>query len=286
METVRGEVSNHKRAVFFVNYPRKTNRSATTGRKEVEWNHVHDRLPHGAQPWRSFRRAATFLGCLLAEIAPVSRRRFSLALHGAAGIVIAVVAIEITPRAKTVGQVWVMVSAFVAGGLFFILADSLLGIVRRRMGTESKGGGPWLIYFAVAVDLVSDGIMIGAGATVAPHLALLLALGQVAADIPERNPSHRSNAAHGRAAEEHTLALRGRIGSAGAPQHNRGLPGATRCSRIGEDGAARLHCGDPHNGDRRGNDARSPRSHGRLLRATLCFVLGFAGFWSLTAALG
>jgi ZIP family zinc transporter len=35
------------------------------------------------------------------------------------------------------------------------------------------------------MDLFADGIMIGAGSTVAFSLALLIALGQVAADVPE-----------------------------------------------------------------------------------------------------
>lgn len=42
-----------------------------------------------------------------------------------------------------------------------------------------------MIYFGVAMDLFSDGIMIGAGSTVSFGLALLLALGQVVGDIPE-----------------------------------------------------------------------------------------------------
>jgi ZIP family zinc transporter len=39
----------------------------------------------------------------------------------------------------------------------------------------------WMIYVAVAVDLFSDGLMIGAGSAVATSLALVLALGQVLA---------------------------------------------------------------------------------------------------------
>jgi len=42
-----------------------------------------------------------------------------------------------------------------------------------------------MIYVAVAVDLFSDGLMIGAGSAVATSLALVLALGQVLADVPE-----------------------------------------------------------------------------------------------------
>ncbi|MEW6296335.1 MAG: hypothetical protein AB1671_01155 [Thermodesulfobacteriota bacterium] len=43
----------------------------------------------------------------------------------------------------------------------------------------------WMIYVAVAIDLFSDGLMIGAGSAVSAETALVLALGQVLADIPE-----------------------------------------------------------------------------------------------------
>jgi ZIP family zinc transporter len=43
----------------------------------------------------------------------------------------------------------------------------------------------WMVYVAVAIDLFSDGLVIGAGSAVATGLALVLALGQVLADVPE-----------------------------------------------------------------------------------------------------
>lgn len=42
-----------------------------------------------------------------------------------------------------------------------------------------------MVYIAVAADLVGDGLLIGAGAAVSGQLGLLLALGQVLADVPE-----------------------------------------------------------------------------------------------------
>ena len=42
-----------------------------------------------------------------------------------------------------------------------------------------------MVYVAVATDLVGDGLLIGAGSAVSSQLALVLALGQVLADIPE-----------------------------------------------------------------------------------------------------
>jgi zinc transporter, ZIP family len=43
----------------------------------------------------------------------------------------------------------------------------------------------WMIYVAVAVDLASDGLMLGSGAAVSATLAVALAAGQVLADVPE-----------------------------------------------------------------------------------------------------
>ena len=42
-----------------------------------------------------------------------------------------------------------------------------------------------MIYFAVSMDLFSDGLLIGAGSAASATLGLALAVGQVLADIPE-----------------------------------------------------------------------------------------------------
>ncbi len=127
-----------------------------------------------------------FAGGVLAEALPVSRRVLSLALHAAAGIVLAVVGVELMPEALGATHPWVIGLAFVAGGGFAVLVDAGLGLVQGRTGGEGGGeGGPWSIYVGVAVDLFSDGVIIGTGSTIAFGLGLLLAIGQVPADIPE-----------------------------------------------------------------------------------------------------
>ena len=126
-----------------------------------------------------------FAGGLLSEVVRVSRRTLSLALHMAAGIVFAVVGIELMPEALTADPPWLVILAFVAGGGFFMLVEKLIGVVRTRLGGDPGSAGPWAIFFGVAVDLFSDGVMIGTGSTLGLGLGLLLALGQVPADIPE-----------------------------------------------------------------------------------------------------
>ncbi|NKE69989.1 ZIP family zinc transporter [Nitrospiraceae bacterium HYJII51-Mn-bac16s-1-B09] len=126
-----------------------------------------------------------FLGGLLAEFFRTSQRTLSIALHGAAGVVLAVVAVELMPQALKAAAPWIIILAFLAGGGLFMVVDALLDVVGSRYGGEKGQAGPWMIFFGVSVDLFSDGIMIGAGSTLSFGLGLLLALGQVPADIPE-----------------------------------------------------------------------------------------------------
>ena len=125
-----------------------------------------------------------FAGGLVAEGFDISDRVLSLALHAALGILVAVIGLELMPEALAVEDPWVPVLGFVGGGAFFIAVDRAVHTVGARLGNDGDTG-PWLVFFAVSVDLFSDGLMIGTGAVVGTTLALLLALGQVAADFPE-----------------------------------------------------------------------------------------------------
>ena len=131
-------------------------------------------------------------GGALAELVPVSRRTLSLALHAAAGIVLAVVGLELVPEALEADPAWVPLLAFMSGGLFFLAVDAVIERVGARAsgpgapGDEGEGGGnPLVIYAGTSLDLFSDGIMVGTGAVINPALGFLLALGQTPADVPE-----------------------------------------------------------------------------------------------------
>lgn len=128
--------------------------------------------------------AGNLLGAAIAEVAPVSDRSLSYALHAAAGVVLGVVGIELMPEALATEQPALPIAAFVAGGAFFIGIDAVTDAVADRFGGDDATS-PWLIYLGVSVDLFSDGIMIGAGTVVASSLGLLLAIGQTPADLPE-----------------------------------------------------------------------------------------------------
>lgn len=143
--------------------------------------------------------AGNFAGGLLSEMVPVSPRTLSLALHAAAGIVIAIIGIELMPEALATAQPWFSLLAFTLGGLFAVAVSWVIGRMQKRTrsasvktpsptdieaGTEASAAS-WAIYFGVAIDLFSDGLMIGAGSTLSLALGLVLALGQIPADIPE-----------------------------------------------------------------------------------------------------
>ncbi|MDX2377598.1 ZIP family metal transporter [Microbacterium sp. LRZ72] len=125
------------------------------------------------------------LGGVTAEVFRASDRTLSLALHLAAGIVLAVVGLELMPEALQAGQPWIPIVAFAAGGLAFLGIAQGIRYVRARSGNHGTNTGPSAIYAGVALDLFSDGIMIGTGSVLNPALGLLLAVGQVPADFPE-----------------------------------------------------------------------------------------------------
>lgn len=129
--------------------------------------------------------AGNFFGGVLAEILPISNRLLSLALHAAAGIVLGVVGIELMPRVLAAERPGLILLFFVLGGAFFMLVDQAIDFAQARFAPRRPSGGPWAIYFGVAVDLFSDGILIGTGSTIALGLGVLLAIAQVPADIPE-----------------------------------------------------------------------------------------------------
>ena len=124
-------------------------------------------------------------GGLLAEAVIATPRTLSFALHAAAGVVFAIVAVELMPRVLEATIPWVVVLAFVLGALFFIGLDLANHFIQARLGASPESSGPYTIFLGVAIELLNDGIMVGAGTTITPALGFLLALGQVPANVPQ-----------------------------------------------------------------------------------------------------
>jgi ZIP family zinc transporter len=103
------------------------------------------------------------------------------ALHAAVGVAIAVVSVDLMPRIIDATPVWLIATTFFCGAAFsFLLAYGL----RAWMGAKRNQSGAWMVYMAVAADLLSDGFMVGVGTAVTRGLGLLLGLSQVVANIP------------------------------------------------------------------------------------------------------
>lgn len=124
-----------------------------------------------------------FAGGLCAEFVRTTPRLLNVALHTAAGIMIAVVAVEIMPEALNIVQTWAIALSFLLGGSAYLLIEAVIDRLQGDSGDEQSG--IWMIYIAVSVDLFSDGLLIGAGTAISFGLAFVLAIGQVMADIPE-----------------------------------------------------------------------------------------------------
>ncbi|MEV7572937.1 hypothetical protein AB0P28_07530 [Pseudarthrobacter sp. NPDC089323] len=99
----------------------------------------------------------------------MSERALSLALHLAAGIVLAVVGLELMPEALAADAPWVPILAFVGRGLFFVGIERAIGFIQGRAESSEKTAGPLAIFSGVSLDLFSDGIMIGTATVLIPR---------------------------------------------------------------------------------------------------------------------
>jgi len=128
--------------------------------------------------------SGNFGGGLVAEWVRPSRRVLNPALHGAAGVILAVISVEVMPQAIRGAPAWALALAFMAGGGLYLLVRACVASWQRTK-QAGAGAGAWMVYVGVSADLVGDGLLIGAGSAVSLQLGLALAVGQVLADIPE-----------------------------------------------------------------------------------------------------
>jgi ZIP family zinc transporter len=121
-------------------------------------------------------------GTLLAEMVLPPRWVVGAALHGAAGIAIALITFDLMPLIIDTVPLWNIVAAFALGAAVSVgLAYAIRSIGQR---SESGEFHAWMIYMAIGADLFSDGMMTGAGTAVNINLGLLIALAQLVANIP------------------------------------------------------------------------------------------------------
>ncbi len=149
--------------------------------------------------------AAVSGGGLLSEVTRVSRQALDIVLHAVAGTTLAIVAVQLLPRALAVTSGWLAVLSFIAGGLLFILIDYLTDSINECYLGARGIRSSLVLFIGVAVDVIVDGLTIGAGSAVELRLGLLLSLGITLTNIPEG------------------FATIGVLGSKGMPKHKRML---------------------------------------------------------------
>lgn len=120
-------------------------------------------------------------GVLLAEMMRPPRWINGALLHGAAGIAIAIVAVELMPRSVESVAMWGIALAFIVGAVVSLgVAGAVNGFSQRAGGTTSA----WMVYTAIMADLISDGLITGAGSAASLELGLFLAASQLVANLP------------------------------------------------------------------------------------------------------
>ena len=216
----------------------------------------------------------------MAELLPASPAWRNSALHAAAGVVVAVVGIEILPAAIDVLDGWEIAVAFMCGGLVYIGADAMI----QRTG-NAAAARMWMIYLAVATDLLGDGLMIGAATTIDSSLGLVLAAGQVLADIPEGAAAIMTVRRHGvarrrRIALSVSFAVPAVGGAAASYLLLRGRPEAWQLAAlVGTAGMFTVAVFEDMI-----REAHESSEDSRL--STVALLVGFAGFALVSAGLG
>jgi len=126
----------------------------------------------------------SFIGGVLADYFRISESSMSYVLHGAAGIILAVVGVELLPQALGYGNFVEVALAFGLGGLTYVGLEWGVEKIGEKNKDKEKGQSPWLIYISLAFDFFTDGIMISVGLIVSQGLAFLLAVGSAISDLP------------------------------------------------------------------------------------------------------
>jgi ZIP family zinc transporter len=126
--------------------------------------------------------AGNLIGAILAENVRTPRWVVGAALHGSAGITIALISVDLTPRIVDAIPMWLIALTFVGGaGISYSLARGLATTSATGSGAETRA---WMVYIAIGSDLFADGVTTGAGSAVELRLGLLLSAAQLVANIP------------------------------------------------------------------------------------------------------
>ena len=126
--------------------------------------------------------AGTGLGGLAGVLIPsVPRRVYACLLHGAAGLMLAIITFELLPEALSLSSASAL-SGMCAGMGVMFLAEGIAA--RSRSGNKSRATG-LLLLLGVALHNLPEGLAVGAGFADAPLFGMALCLMIVLHDVPE-----------------------------------------------------------------------------------------------------
>ena len=135
----------------------------------------------------------TIAGAATGVYLPAMRRLRSHVLHFAAGVVFAVVAVNLLPEIQRRALVTDVVVGFVLGIATMLLIDMVLDRLRdaatsREAGADNaaakQGSKVELsLLFAVAIDFLLDGLLLGVGFAAGAKIGILLALAEAAEQL-------------------------------------------------------------------------------------------------------
>ena len=147
--------------------------------------------------------AFTIVGAAVGVYFPLLARLRGHVLHLAAGVVFAVVAVELLPEIQRRALVWDVVWGFGLGILTMLAVDKILDRIRgggdQDVDDSARGadapesfstGGipratriPVSLLVAVAIDFMLDGLLLGVGFAAGARIGILLALAEAAEQL-------------------------------------------------------------------------------------------------------
>ncbi len=147
----------------------------------------------------------TILGASISTFWPAMRRHRSHVLYLAAGVVFAVVAVELLPEIQRRARVWDVVLGFAFGIGTMLAVDRLLDRMRSNddqstSGADQKLGAADLtrvasdlprattavglsLLVAIGIDFLLDGLLLGVGFAAGARIGILLALAEAAEQL-------------------------------------------------------------------------------------------------------
>ena len=135
----------------------------------------------------------TVVGAATGAYLPAMQRLRSHVLHLAAGVVFAVVAVNLLPEIQRRALVTDVVLGFVLGIVTMLVIDKVLDRLRGdvtsgetdvdKTATKPRGKIELSLIAAVAVDFLLDGLLLGVGFAAGAKIGILLALAEAAEQL-------------------------------------------------------------------------------------------------------